>query len=269
MCAERRSKGPAVLGLISDEQTNSALQKSFAILEALVRSPAPLTPTELELLLQTPKTSIQRNLQQLEANGLAVRDATGKRFRAGGRLRSFAVDVLSASTRLSPSHLLLRDLVADIGESCNLGVLNGSRVVYIDRVECRWPLRSQLYPGATAPVHCTGIGKLLLAHLPERDRDRLVDALDLEKRTERTISSAGALRRHLAQIRDCGYAVNDQEHMVGMIALAVPVRDREGRILAGLAMEAPAPRLDLDGARRLIPKLARVAAEIGGVLLED
>jgi DNA-binding IclR family transcriptional regulator len=260
---------PPPSSLISDEGTNSALQKAFAILEAVVRAGAPLSIAELELQLRMPKTSIQRVVQQLEANGLVVRDATGRRYGTGGRLRRFGLDVLVASTRMSPAHLVLRDLVEEIGESCNFGILNGASVVYIDRVECKWPLRSHLVPGSTAPIHCTGIGKLLLAHLPQRDRDQLIDTVELTRHTERTITNAGALKRQLDRIREEDVAVNDQENMVGMVAIAVPVRSPDGRVIAGVALEAPVPRLSLEEAKRHIPTLRRAAAELGKVVATD
>lgn len=249
--------------MTAQADANSALRKSFAALEFLVSQATPVSLAELAVALAMPKTSVQRILGQLEDNGLVVRDATGKRYRPGGRLSYFAFDVLAASTRQSRAHSILQALVREIGESCNLGVLVDRHVVYIDRVECPWPLRTQIGVGTKAPIHCTGIGKLLLAHLPDRERDRLIDGLDLERRTPRTIVDAVTLARELDRIRKLGYSVNDQENMIGMIAIAVPVRDSAGRVVAGVALEAPVPRLALPRAKKLIPKLNRAASAIG------
>jgi DNA-binding IclR family transcriptional regulator len=105
-------------------------------------------------------------------------------------------------------------------------------------------------------------GKLLLAFLPEDRRDALIEQLDLERRTPHTITSRTALRAELAAVRKRGHARSIEEGSVGVAALAVPVRDSEGRVIASIAINAPAVRLDARRQKAVLPELLSTAAEI-------
>src|SRR3546814_13027722 len=99
-----------------------------------------------------------------------------------------ALMALGRSFRDAPRRVILEQIVETVGETCNVGVLDGSQVVYLDRVECDWPLRTQLHAGSRVPLHCTGMGKLFLATLPERARRRIIETLPLRRSTENTIT---------------------------------------------------------------------------------
>ena len=92
----------------------------------------------------------------------------------------------------------MTELVETIGETCNIGILDNNDVLYLERVECAWPLRMQLQPGSRVPPHCTGIGKMLLASLESRARKRLVSNLPLKRYTEKTITDRGDLLAELS-----------------------------------------------------------------------
>lgn len=260
---------PAEQDAPGQDGASSAFQKVFSVLAAIVASEYPISLAELEFRVGAPKTSIHRSLQQLETSGLILRDVSGRRFRPAGRLRAFALNVLVGSARVSGVTLALRNLVANIGESCNFGVLSGTEVVYLDRVECRWPLRNHLTPGSKAPVYCTGIGKLMLAYMPRRERDNLLAGIEFTAFTPNTLSDPGRLKQELEIIRAEEVSCNNQEYIAGMVAVAVPIRAEDGRVVAGLALEAPIVRLDLEAARRLVPDLRDTARVIADALAED
>lgn len=160
-------------------------------------------------------------------------------------------------------------LVAQVRETCNLGVLNGHEVVYIDRVECDWPLRMQINVGSRVPAHCTAIGKLLLAHLPERHLDAYLSQSPLERHTPNTICDPDAFRREMAAIRERGYSINNQEDTVGLLAVGVPVRGAEGAVVAGVAAHGPTVRLPEERAHALAPDLMEAAAAISELMEQD
>src|SRR3546814_18752046 len=98
-----------------------------------------------------------------------------------------ALMALGRSFRDAPRRVILEQIVETVGETCNVGVLDGSEVVYLDRVECDWPLRTQLRAGSRVPLHCTGMGKLFLATLPARARRRIIESLTFTRYTDTTI----------------------------------------------------------------------------------
>lgn len=244
------------------KERGSALDKALAVLEAVIAQPRPVGLPDLTAELGLPRQTVHRVVQQLEGNGLLQRDPARDRYAVGPRLTRLALGAINASHQNGPMRAVLQDLVAEIGETCNVGMLDGHQVLYIDRVECDWPLRVQLQAGSHVPAHCTAIGKLLLAHLPVRARRRILEVAPLARFTEQTVTNPQAFEGALAEIRAQGYSANNQEYNLGMIALAVPVRDADGRVVAALAVHAPAARLSLDGALAHLPALEAAAARL-------
>jgi DNA-binding IclR family transcriptional regulator len=205
---------------------------------------------------------VHRVLAQLEANGLIVRDAARDRFSIGPRLSRLALASLYSNNQGAPIRAILQALVDDIRETCNLGVLDGLELLYLERIECDWSLRVHLQAGSRVPAHCTSGGKALLAFLPDDLRARLIAAAALEAYTENTITEPQALEAELARTRERGYALNDQEFSVGIMGAAVPVLDARGRALAALALHAPVARLSVADAARHVPKLQAAAKRL-------
>ena len=112
-------------------------------------------------------------LQQLEAAHLLSRSGDGRLYGTGLRLRRLAENLLLNDTAHGARHAVLRKLVGDVGESCNLTALSGSEVIYLDRVETPAPLRFYLHPGSRVPVHCSASGKIFLSQMTPGQRQRL------------------------------------------------------------------------------------------------
>lgn len=207
-----------------------------------------------------PKPSVHRMLQQLEAGGLLARGSDGRRYAVTPRLIHFAETVLRGSAATGARHALLRQLVAEVGETCNLTALSGGEVIYLDRVETAFPLKMDLRPGSRVPLHCSASGKLFLAHLPRARRDRLLDGLNLQRYTAGTIGNREELEVELERIRKEGHAVDAQEFIDGLVCVAVPVRDEpDGPIRCAVALQAPAVRMPLSDALKQLDKLHQAA----------
>lgn len=145
----------------------------------------------------------------------------------------------------------------------NLTTIEGSDIVYLDRVESEWPLRIALQPGSRVPLHCTASGKLLLALMPATRRKRLVDALPLPRYTDQTIVDARVLARELVRVRRERVATDNEEFIAGLVCVAVPVALGGGRVAASVAVQAPVARMSLAAALRHLPALRRAAAALG------
>ena len=249
--------------------TGSALGKALAVLEVLLEEPMPLSLGDIAARTDLPRQTVHRMVKQLEENALLRRDPGGDSYSVGPRMIDLGMQAISASTRVAPVRRVLHNLVARMGETCNLGVLARDEVIYVERVECDWPLRIQYGVGSRVPLHATGIGKLLLAHLPARERRRLLRVLPLTQLTERTITDPARLEEELTTIRRRGYAANDRENTPGLIGLAVPIRNPKGKVIAGLAVHAPEARLSLSRALENLPLLNEAAGELANYFAED
>lgn len=244
------------------KERGSALFKAMAVLEGVIRHNRPVGLPDLAVDLGLPRQTVHRVLQQLEAEGLLRRDLSRDRFFIGPRLTKLSLDALGAVSHTGPTRAILKALVGEIGETCNIGVLDGREVIYIEREECDWPLRPQLRAGSRVPVHCTSIGKLLLAHQTRSVRQRTVAAAPLDRYTEHTITDPGALEESFAEIRKAGYATNREEYNAGIVSLAVPIKNAEGRVVAGLAVHAPLVRMHLGTGLDYLPKLRDTAEQL-------
>jgi IclR family acetate operon transcriptional repressor len=247
-------------------ETGSALGKAMAMLEAVIDNDYPVTLPDLARRLDMPRQTAHRVVRQLVDLGLLQRDLVQDQYSIGKRMNRMARRALQHLSYAGAAHAVLVELMERLGETCNLGILDGHEVLNVDRVECNWPLRVQLQPGSHVPLHCTAIGKLLMAWMPEASCDRLLKALKLDRLTESTLTDRRALERAFAEIREFGYSINNEEYALGLIAVAVPVRDAEGKVVAGLAIHAPAVRMSLDAAAKNLPLLENAAARIQDVL---
>lgn len=237
------------------------------LLDLLSRQEQPLALPEVVALCGWPKPTVHRMLGQLEAGGWLVREPDGRRYALATRTLRLGEAALSTSTRQGVRHAVLRQLVAEVGESCNLTTLSGADVVYLDRVEAAFPLRLDLQPGTRVPLHCSASGKLFLAAMPARQRQALIDTLPLTRYTAHTLSQREALEAELQRIRHDGHAVDAEEFVEGLVCVAVPVRGTDQRpVRCALALQAPSARMDLNQARQQLPKLLAAATALGRTL---
>lgn len=212
-----------------------------------------------------PKPTLHRMLQQLELAGLLFRQGDGRQYGTGTRLRRLAENLLLNSTQHGARHGVLRNLVEEVGESCNITALSGDEVVYLDRVETPEPLRFYLRPGSRVPVHCSASGKMIISQLSRSQRSKLLAHAPLKRYTEKTITSLEALEPELTRARRDGFAMDDEEFLPGLICVAVLVPTTVGRSNMCVAAQAPVMRLSADKALQLLPALQRAAAAIARI----
>ena len=252
--------------LSSNTSTGTAIDKTFNLLDKLSQSQTPLSMHELCKLTGLSKPTAHRILGQLEKSDLVARDPTTKFYTVGIELCNLAVGVLSARARFSDVKVIMQMLVNNINETVNLAILDGSEVVYIQRVECKERIRINLHAGSRVPLHVSSTGKLLAAYLPKPLQRALLDNLDLKKHTEFTITDVHQLTDELIKIRECGYGTSNQESLLGMIGVSVPVRAADGKVIAALALHAVAARMPIEQGVFCVPRLEAAAQKIGNLL---
>lgn len=238
------------------------------VLEEVARVGVPVTPTTVNAQLGLPKPTIHRLFATLEEEGFLQRDIDGRAYSPGKRLRGMATGVLS-SLRIRAARLaVLRKLSAEIGETCNIALPDRESMVYLERVETEWPLRIQLPIGTSVPFYCTASGKMYLSTLPGSHLRRYAEAVDLAAKTANTITTSEALLDEVERVRAREYAVDNEEFMDGMIAVAVPIMDEHARLVSTLSFHAPTQRFTMAQAIAHLPAMRAAAQELTSLLSE-
>ena len=241
--------------------------RAFSALECVVGSAQPLTLDDITSGLGLPKPTVFRILNLLKDAGLLHRDAASKRYTAGPRLTAFAVELWRNASLRVQWHRALETAVEEIGESCNLTLLENDRVLYIDRVESRQPLRLHLETGTRVPLHCTASGKIFLSQMSPAQVQALLGPEPYERFTPRTLTSYHALAAELETTRRTQVGLHDSELFADSVAVAVPVVDPNGRFFAAVAMHAPASRESIESAMHSLPALHRAARTIAATMV--
>ncbi len=241
----------------------------IALLEIIAAQDRPFSLQELVERTNLPKPTVHRMLQQLEAAGLLHRESDNRRYAVASRLRRLAENLLFNDSRHGARHGVLRQLVNEIGESCNLTALSGSDVVYLDRVETPAPLRFYLQSGSRVPIHCSASGKLLLAHMSAIQRQRLLAHAPMEAFTAQTLTTQAQLEDEIREVARLGYALDREEFLPGLLCIAVPVPNRRGQAGLCIAVQAPIIRLDVEAALALLPRLQRAAQAMAAIDEQD
>ncbi|MGD9784215.1 MAG: IclR family transcriptional regulator [Hyphomicrobiaceae bacterium] len=268
--ATRRRSGPVngkpthpldALQAGADDKTTSVVLRVMNLLTVVAANSGTLSVAEIAAAVSLPKPTVHRLCQQLEASGYFMRDPATRHYGVGHRLWDMGLNIVN--TGLQPErHAILQKLVNEIGETCNLSMRVRDQSIYIDRVESRWPLRLNLEPGSTVPLHCTASGKIFLSAMPKDRRQRLLSITGLPAHTSKTITDLGRMEEEVERIKKRGYSIDNEEFLEGLVALAVPVRNSQGAIIAGIACHGPKPRLTVEEALKHLPLLNRAATEL-------
>lgn len=249
-----------------ERQTGSTGERLLTILNALVRAETPASLRALTEAVGLPKPTVHRLIKLLERTGYATKDLTGRHYVPGPMLRDLALGVIQNQTASGARHLILQRLANRVGEACNIVLLDGGKLTYIDRVDTAWPLRVRLEIGSHVPLHCTATGKLLLALQPKRVRDRLIQAAPLHVHTPRTITDPAALEAAIKVIRRERTGTDDQEFLPEMVAIAVPIDAQRAPPIAAISIHAPVFRRTLDDLRTFLPQLREAAQALSDLL---
>jgi DNA-binding IclR family transcriptional regulator len=240
--------------------------RTLRILEILGNSNRPMTPTEINQELQLPKQTVHRLCTTLEEEGYIVRETNGKRLQPSRRLKNLASGILYNSRNHIAVRQVLEEIANNVKETVNLVVPEESGMMYLERIETDWPFRIQLPVGTHVPFHCTASGKTFLASLTPAARRSFVNNIELEPMTPNTFIDKKSLLDELATIAKQGYAVDNEEFMEGMVAIAVPIKDEKSRYSGAVAFHAPDQRLSLETAIARKDYLMDGAKKLGEVL---
>ena len=235
-----------------------SLARGLKILDLLGQSQDGLSVTELAEFLGVDKGSASRLVATLARYGYAEKDELTRRYQLGPQVVSLSRSLLARLPLRQAAKPYLRQLMERTGECAHLAVAAQGKALYIDQVESPATLRVNAQVGTLNPLHCTALGKVLLAF------GDLALPASLEAFTPRTITDPQALRLALDEIRRLGYAVDDEEFDPCVRCIAVPVFDSRGRLVGSMGISGPSSRVTLER----LPGLAAIVLEIGKALSE-
>lgn len=241
----------------------------LAIVEAIAEAGVPITPTEVNQKLGLPKSTIHRLFSLLEEDGYVQREIDGHRYSPGLRLRRISAGILSSLRIRTARIAVLSRLAEQVGETCNIALPDRHSMLYLERVETKWPLRIQLPVGTHVPFYCTASGKMYLSQLKNSHLKSYIQTTELKALTNNTITDPNKLADEIENIRKTGFATDNSEFMDDMIAIAVPVLDPNGRLLSTLSIHAPSQRLSLKAAMGHVDALNETSRLLSALIDAD
>jgi IclR family pca regulon transcriptional regulator len=242
----------------SDDFVES-LDKGFRVVRAFDAAHASMTLSEVAQRAELTRAASRRFLLTMVELGYASFD--GKRFALTARILELGFAYLRSLGLPEIVTPYLRRVSEALAESSSASVLEGQDVVYVARVSTRRIISVDLGVGARLPAVATSMGRVLLAHLPDAERDARLTSAVLVQHTQRTVTSRPKLRTILAEVRRRGYCLVDQELEDGLRSIAVPIIDGSGRVRAAMNVSAQANRVGLDTMKRTFLQTLREAAD--------
>lgn len=220
--------------------TPKTVHKAMRLLREVAARPG-ATLGELAAAAEVPTATAHRLLRALELEDL-VRTTDQHAYHLGSYCLVLGSGYLADIDLRTEARPVLEQLVADTGETAHLGVMSGTNVVYVDKVDTSHPVRMYSRVGAVSRMYCSGLGKAYLAHSDDATVDRVIDA-GLERRTPNTITDPERLRQELERIRERGFAIDDVENEDGIRCAAAAVLGGDGRAVAAISVAGPATRM--------------------------
>lgn len=242
---------------------NQSSEKLLTILELLSAQEEPVRLQEIARLSGMNASTVFRFVSTLQRRGYAAQDEATGRYYLTYKICALAANVSSRKGLRDICIPFLRSISHIFRESANLAEEHDLSVVYIEVVPGpQTMLMTTQRIGNVAPMHCTGVGKLLLLNYTEQQLDYLIAAKGMTGFTDRTLTTKEALAAELEQVRQQGYAFDDEECEEGARCVAAPVRDYTGKVIAGLSVSGPATRMTDGHIHENLPFLLEAAQQV-------
>ncbi len=248
---------------VSDRYTIEILDVTLTAIEAMASSEKEFhSPSGLARYLNINRSRLFRILKTLERRGYVDFDPKTEMYRLGSKFLSLSRNIRDRFNLRRESEDALKKLAADTGDSVHLVCMSKNCAIVVDRYVGENMLQVSAAIGDQLALHIGAVPKLLLALLPDDERERILNEIVLTRYTPTTITDKNELRRVLDQIRQSGYSIDDQELEVGVYAFGAPIYDNTGCVIAGISVTTPVVRYDLARRNELIKMVVTTAREI-------
>jgi DNA-binding IclR family transcriptional regulator len=248
-------------GMARQSQVKSA-SRALDIIELLATMPNGLGFVDLARIQHIPKSSLHALLAVLTERGFVDLDQQSRTYSLGIRTWEVGQAYVAQRDLVENALPVMTRVVDSINETVQLSILDGIENVYLAKVDCSHPVRSQSEVGKRLYAHATGLGKALLAGLPDQELRARFHGTSLPRLNDRTIHDLPELFRILEIIRTVGFAVDDQEYTPGLRCVAVPIVDREGQTIAALSASIPLTRAGPEEMGAALREIASASIDI-------
>ena len=244
------------------EKNNAGLTQSvtraLAILSCFTDEQPEVRVIDVAKQLNLTQSNVSRLLSTMVSLGYVEKDEFSGFYRLGPQIVTLGGIALNHYEIRKQALPELYELEKKLGLGANLAILSGHRMFYLAHVDSHKSPRMYTLVGRSNPLHCTGIGKVLLAYMSREEAEVAIEADKLHPYTAKTITDKTALYAQLEEIREKGYAIENEELALGRACLAAPVRGRNGKVLAGISISGPLSEIQLEARRQ----------ELAGILIE-
>lgn len=252
--------------MIVAERLIQSIERAADVLELFLVSNPELSVKEISEKLNLSKSTVHGIIKTLEERGYLQQNPVDLKYKLGIKLfelGNFVGNHLDIGKIARP---IIRNLVVELNETVHLVMLQRDEVIYIDKIEGPRALTIYSHIGKRAPVHCTGVGKVILAYQGEKEIDRILSSVVLESYTEYTMTNITNIKNHLKLIREKGYAIDDEEIELGLKCIAAPIFNHQGNVIASISCAAPKMRFDDERIPEVIERIQKASSEISKCL---
>jgi len=236
--------------------------KALAVLDHVANFGRPVRFTELLEQSPYPKATLYRFLQTLTNQAMLSYDPERQTYSPGIRLVRLAHSAWQSASLAPIARPHIDALSAELGATVHLAQLDTAQVLYVDKRNAGDPIPMYSQAGKVGPAYCTGVGKAMMAFLPEAELNRAIAQQSFHRFTPQTLASEAELRAELSAIRERGHAYDREEHEPGIICVAVPILSRSNRVLGALSVTSSTERTSLEALDTQVPQIRRTAEAI-------
>lgn len=243
-----------------------SLARAFSLLEAIADSADGIGLTQLSRKSGLHSSTVFHLLKTMTSLGYIRQGADNKRYFVGSTLFCLAAAARSEVLVVNVADRILRELAVNTGNSAVFGMRSGDEIIVVAKAEGNGAFQISDRVGGIRPSHCTGMGKVMLAAMPQDRLERYLAGYELKSFTPNTITDRGRLMQELAEVRRSGLAFDDAEFHPELRCVAAPVRDFTGQVIGALAMSGPAWRLSLQALQQRSALLREAAQSFSAQL---
>jgi DNA-binding IclR family transcriptional regulator len=243
-----------------------AVERAFHVLELIAQSRNGFSLSELSRRLRLPKSSVHLLVTTLERLGYLQKHPQTGHYLFGLKLFSLSRAALQGVELRAVARPWLEALMKRTGLTVHLGILERNEAVIIEKIEAPGLIKVASWVGRRMDVNCTGIGKALIAFLPDAEFDSLFKPGSLPRHNEHTIVSIAGIKREIARIRQQGFALDDEEDELGVRCIGAPLLDSGGRAVAAISLVGTLHQIPLEDVEALGARLRQTAEEIAALL---
>lgn len=245
-----------------EKSGDGTVGKALAVLDHVAGFGRPVRFGELLDQSPFPKATLYRFLQTLTNQGMLGYDPERQTYSPGIRLVRLAHSAWQSASLAPIARPHIDALSAELGATVHLAQLDNAQVLYVDKRNARDPIPMYSQAGKVGPAYCTGVGKAMMAYLPEDTLEHVIAQQSFHRFTPDTLATEAELRAELTAIRARGYAYDREEHEPGIICVAVPILTRSNRVLGALSVTSSTERTSLDALDKQVPQIRSTADAI-------